>query len=149
MATLQEQLTKAKKLHPSRLQNDLFKFIKSIEKELLEKNKDQIFNDSKDINGKPIGFYSYATEIISKGKKKKGEPFTGFDTGDFFKGFYMQEVSGVLRFGSSDSKTQTILNSENWLSDELFGLSDENLKEVIEKRLLPFFIENSRNILEI
>lgn len=149
MATLQEQLTKAKKLQPSRLQKDLFKFIKSIEKELLDKNKDQIFNDSKDINGKPIGFYSYATEVISKGKKKKGEPFTGFDTGDFFKGFYMQEVSGVLRFGSSDSKTQTILNSENWLSDELFGLSDENLKEVIEKRLLPFFIENSRNILEI
>ena len=149
MATLQEQLTKAKKLQPSRLQNDLFNFIKSIEKQLLDKNKDQIFNDSKDINGKPIGFYSYATEVISKGKKKKGEPFTGFDSGDFFKGFYMQEVSGVLRFGSSDSKTQTIINSENWLSDEIFGLSDENLKEVIEKRLLPFFIENSRNILEI
>ena len=149
MATFQEQLTKAKKLQPSRLQDDLFKFIKSIEKELLEKNKDQIFNDSKDIFGKPIGFYSSATEVISKGKKKKGEPFTGFDTGDFLKGFYMQEVSGVLRFGSTDSKTQTILNSENWLSDELFGLSDENLKEVIEKRLLPFFVENSRNTLEI
>lgn len=149
MATLQEQLTKAKKLQPSRLQKDFFKFIKSIEKELLDKNKDQIFNDSKDINGKPIGFYSYATEVISKGKKKKGEPFTGFDTGDFFKGFYMQEVSGVLRFGSSDSKTQTILNSENWLSHELFGLSDENLNEIIVKRLLPFFIENSRAILEI
>jgi hypothetical protein len=149
MATLQEQLTKLKKLQPSRLQDDLFKFIKSIEKELLDKNKDQIFNKSKDIHGNPIGFYSYATEVISKGKKKKGEPFTGFDTGDFFKGFYMQEVSGVLRFGSSDSKTQTILNSKNWLSNELFGLSDENLKEVIEKRLLPFFIENSRNILEI
>jgi len=149
MATIQEQLTKVKKLQPSRLQKDLFKFIKSIEKELLDKNKDQIFNKSKDINGNPIGFYSYATEVISKGKKKKGEPFTGFDTGDFFKGFYMQEVSGVLRFGSSDSKTQTILNSKNWLSNELFGLSDENLKEVIEKRLLPFFIENSRNILEI
>ena len=149
MATLQEQLTKAKKLQPSRLQNDLFKFIKSIEKELLDKNKDQIFNDSKDINGNPLGFYSYATEVISKGKKKKGDPFTGFDTGDFFKGFYMQEVSGVLRFGSSDSKTNTILNSENWLSDELFGLSDENLKEVIATKLLPFFIENSRNILEI
>ncbi len=149
MATIQEQLTKVKKLQPSRLQQDLFKFIKSIEKELLDKNKDQIFNKSKDIHGNPIGFYSYATEVISKGKKKKGEPFTGFDTGDFFKGFYMQEVSGVLRFGSSDSKTQTILNSKNWLSNELFGLSDENLKEVIEKRLLPFFIENSRNILEI
>lgn len=149
MATLQEQLSKAKKLQPGKLQNDLFRFIKSIEKELLDKNKDQILNESKDIFGNEIGFYSYATEVISKGKKKKGEPFTGFETGDFFKGFYMQEVSGVLRFGSSDPKTSKILSSEHWLSDELFGLSDEDLKEVIEKRLLPFFIKNSRNILEI
>ena len=61
----------------------------------------------------------------------------------------MQEVSGVLRFGSKDEKTQTILKSDNWLSDQLFGLSDKNLKEVIEKRLLPFFIDNARNKLGI
>jgi hypothetical protein len=131
------------------LANDLFKFIKSIESELLAKNKQQIQEDSKDIFGKPIGFYSYATELITGGKKKKGDPFTGYDTGDFFKGFYMQEVSGVLRFGSTDPKTQDIIKSDNWLSDELFGLSDENLKEVIQDRLLPFFIDNSRNKLEI
>ncbi len=149
MATLQEQLRKAKKLEPNRLKDDLFKFIRSIKKELLDKNKNQIQENSKDIFGNPIGFYSYATEVITKGKKKRSEPFTGFDTGDFFKGFYMQEVSGVIRFGSSDSKTQTILNSNNWLSDELFGLSDDDLKEVIEFRLLPFFIENIRNKLDI
>jgi hypothetical protein len=149
MANFQQQLTKAKKLQPNNLANDLFKFIKSIESELLAKNKQQIQEDSKDIFGKPIGFYSYATELITGGKKKKGDPFTGYDTGDFFKGFYMQEVSGVLRFGSTDPKTQDIIKSDNWLSDELFGLSDENLKEVIQDRLLPFFIDNSRNKLEI
>jgi uncharacterized protein (UPF0335 family) len=149
MATLQEQLTKAKKLQAKSLQNDLFRFIKRIEKELLDRNKDQIVNESKDIFGNPIGFYSYATEVISRGRKKKGEPFTGYETEDFFKGFYMQEVAGVLRFGSTDPKTSKILSSESWLSDELFGLSDENLKEVIEKRLLPFFIDNCRAILAI
>jgi hypothetical protein len=149
MATLQEQLTKAKSIQPDKLKNDLFKFIKSIEKEFLDKNKEQIQEDSKDIFGKPIGFYSYGSELASGGKKKKGDPFTGFDTGDWFKGFNMQEVSGVIRFGSTDEKNQLILNSDNWLSDELFGLSDENLKEVIETRLLPFFIENIRNKLDI
>jgi uncharacterized protein (UPF0335 family) len=149
MATLQEQLTKAKRLQSNKLQNDLFKFIKSIEKELLDSEKKRLFDESKDIFGNPIGFYSKGTEIISKGKKKAGEPFTAFETGDFFKGFYMQEVSGVLRFGSTDPKTHDILKSENWLSDELFGLSDEDLKEVVFTRLLPFFIENFRNILEI
>ena len=149
MATLQDQLKKAKKIQPNRLHKDLFHFIKSIEKLLLEKNKAQLNEDSRDIFGKPIGFYSYATDVITGGRKAQGQPFDSFETGDFFKGFYMQEVSGVLRFGSTDSKTQTILNSQDWLSDELFGLSDENLKEVIAEKLLPFFIDNSRKILEI
>lgn len=149
MATLQEQLAKARKIQPKSLENDLFKFLKSIKKELLDKNKEQIREDSKDIFGKPIGFYSEATDLITGGKKKKGDPFTGFETGDFFKGFYVQEVAGVLRFGSTDPKTQIILNSDYWLSDELFGLSDEDLKEVIQKRLLPFFLQNIRNKLDI
>lgn len=149
MATLQEQLSKAKRIQPNRLQNDLFKFIRSIEKELLDKNKNQIQENSQDIFGNPIGFYSQATEVISKGKKKKGEPFSGVDTGDFFKGFYMQEVSGVLRFSSTDPKTNKILNSNNWLSNELFGLSDENLKEIIEQRLLPFFVNNIKEKLDL
>lgn len=149
MATLQEQLTKAKKLQPNRLEKDLFKFIKSIEKELLELEKKRISEDSQDIFGKPIGFYSKASELISSGKKKKGDPFTGLDTGDWFKGFYMQEVSGVLRFSSKDVKNNEILSSNNWLSDELFGLSDKDLQKAITDKLLPFFIENNRNILEI
>lgn len=134
---------------PQKLQNDLYKFIRSIEKDFLDLNKDQIENQSKDIFGNPLGFYSKSTEIISKGKKKAGEPFSGVDSGDWFKGFYMQEVSGVLRFRSKDSKSNLILSSESWLSNEVFGLSDENLQKVIIEKLLPFFIENSRNYLDI
>lgn len=149
MASFKEQLKKANSLTASKIETDLFKFLKSIEPELLQKEKDRLFNESKDIFGQPIGFYSYATEVLSKGKKKKGEPFTSFDTGDFFKGFYMQEVSGVIRFGSKDSKTNTILNSDNWLSNEIFGLSDIDLKEIISQRLLPFLIENTRKKLDL
>lgn len=149
MANFQQQLKKAKNLQQNKLKDDLFKFIRSIEVEILEKNKSQLKDDSKDIFGKPIGFYSQATEVMTGGRKAKGQPFDAFETGDFLKGFYMQEVSGVLRFGSKDEKTQTILKSDNWLSDQLFGLSDKNLKEVIEKRLLPFFIDNARNKLGI
>lgn len=156
MATLQEQLKKAKKITREALSRDLFRFVRSIEKEFLEKEKKRISEDSKDIFGKPIGFYSYWSEVLSNGKKKTGEPFTGIDTGDWFDGFYMQEVSGVLRFSSKDPKNSAILGSAKsehaqagWLSDELFGLSDEDLKAIIEERLLPFFIENSRKKLDI
>lgn len=149
MAGLYEQLAKSRKLNPDRIKKDLSKFVRSIEKQIVDKNKEQLEVDSQDIHGKAIGFYSYATDLISGGKKKRGDPFTGVDTGDWFKGFYMQEVSGVIRLGSTDPKTNDILSSEHWLSDDLFGLTDENLSEIIEKQILPFIIENSRKILEI
>lgn len=147
MATLQEKLQQAKKLTPSRLQNDLFKYIRSIEKDFLDSEKKRISEESKDVKGNPLGFYSKATELITGGKKKAGDPFTGIDTGDWFKGFFMQEVSGTLRFGSKDPKTNDILKSEHWLSDEIFGLSDDELKDVINEKLLPFFIDNVRKII--
>jgi hypothetical protein len=118
--------------------------------------KKRLSVESKDIFGQPIGFYSYWTEVLSDGRKKAGEPFTGIDKGDWFDGFYMQEVSGVLRFSSKDPKNSIILGSAQseyaqagWLSDELFGLTDKELKEVIKKRLLPFFINNARKIIDL
>lgn len=149
MATLQEQLQKSKKLSQKKLSDDLYRFIRTIEKEILDKNKEQIEFDSEDIFGNALGYFSKATEMITGGRKKAGEPFTGKETGDWFKGFYMQEVSGVLRINSKDPKTIDILRSDNWLSNEVFGLSDENLKAIIEEKLLPFFIKNSKEILDI
>lgn len=149
MATLYEQLQKSKKLKTENIKRDLSKFIRSIEKQIIDKNKEQIEIDSKDIHGKAIGYYSYATELITGGSKKQGDPFTGKDTGNWFDGFYMQEVSGVLSFGSTDPKTNDILSSEHWLSEDLFGLTDENLTEIIEEQILPFIIRNSRSILDI
>ncbi len=149
MATLYQQLQKSKKLKRENIKRDLSRFIRSIEKQIVDLNKEQIEVDSKDIHGNAIGFYSYATDLISGGKKKQGDPFTGVDTGNWFKGFYMQEVSGVISLGSSDPKTHDILSSEHWLSEDLFGLTDENLDKVIEENILPFVIQNSRLILNI
>jgi hypothetical protein len=52
-----------------KISKELFKFIRSIEKQILDKNREQIFENSKDIN-EQVGFYSYATD--HKGRKKKG-----------------------------------------------------------------------------
>ncbi|QYS85409.1 hypothetical protein JJC03_09170 [Flavobacterium oreochromis] len=61
----------------------------------------------------------------------------------------MQEVSGVLRFSSKDPKNSKILGNENWLSDEIFGLSDTDLKAIIDERLLPFILRNIRTKLDL
>ena len=151
MGTLAQQLEKAKKLTPQQISNNLFDFLKSIQKEIVEINKKQITEESKDIFEKAIGYYSEATEYITtenallgKGNKikKAGDPFDGDDTGNWLKGFYVNVSNAELKFGSTDSKTEIILQSDNWLSDELFGLSDKDLRELINTRLLPFILNN-------
>lgn len=149
MANFEQQIVKAKQLNPDKISKALFKFIRSIEKQILDKNKEQIFENSQDIHGQAIGFYSYATELITKGRKKKGEPFDGKESGDLFKQMYMQEVSGVVRFGSRSPHYADILKSKSWLSTDILGLTDKNLKELIQTELLPFIIAHYRKTLEI
>lgn len=149
MANFQQQIEKAKQLNPDKISKALFKFIRSIEKQILDKNKEQIFEKSQDIHGQAIGFYSYATEQITKGRKKKGDPFDGKESGDLFKQMYMQEVSGVIRFGSTSSHYADILKSKSWLSKDILGLTDKNLSQLIEMELKPFIITHYRKILEI
>ena len=88
MATLKDQLQKANRITPEKVNQELFNFIRSIESELTALNKKQLNEDSKDIYGEAIGFYSYATEVITKGAKKRGEPFDAKDTGAFLGGLY-------------------------------------------------------------
>ena len=149
MANFQQQLEKANAIKPEMVSKALFDFIKSIEKELIDLNKKQLNEDSKDIYGEAIGFYSYATEVIRKGAKKRGEPFDAKDTGGFLNNFYMTVLNETFYFGSTDPKTDDILDSPNWLSSDLFGLSDENLREVIETKFKPFIINYYRKSLGV
>ncbi|OCB77951.1 hypothetical protein [Flavobacterium crassostreae] len=149
MANFHQHIAIAKQLKPETISRDLFKFIRSIEKQFLDKNKEQLFEKSQDIYGQAVGFYSYATEQITKGKKKQGEPFDAKDTGDLFTKMYMQEVSGVIRFGSKSPHYAEILKSKSWLSKDILGLTDESLSELIENELKPFIISYYRLKLRI
>lgn len=149
MATLAEQLTRTKTIKPEKIEDDIIAFVRSLEAELLKLEKDRLFNTSKDIFGNAIGFYSKSTEAISKGAKKAGEPFSAKDTGAFFSGFYMEENGGRFEFFSSDSKTNDILKSKNWLSHELFGLTDKELRNVIQTKILPFVQADNKKLLNL
>lgn len=144
MATFQEQLEKSKRIDAGTISDELFKFIKTVSDYMVELNKKQINEDSQDIYGKAIGFYSRATELITNGAKGAGEPFTGKDTGSFLDKFYVTVLDDVFYFGSTDPKTDDILDSPHWLSSSLFGLTDKNLKEVIETKIQPFVLNYYR-----
>jgi uncharacterized protein (UPF0335 family) len=147
MANFQTQLSKASRIDEKTVSSELFLFIKTISPYLVELNKKQINEDSKDIYGKAIGFYSKATEIITNGKKAAGEPFTGKDTGNWLDSFYVSVLDNVFFFGATDPKTDDILDSPNWLSADLFGLTDENLQLVIESQFKPFVLGYYRKTL--
>lgn len=149
MASFQDQLEKAKPLNENLVSKVLFDFIKSIEKELTELNRKQLNEKSKDIYGDAIGFYSYATEVITKGRKKQGEPFDAKDTGSFLEKLYAKVENNSIVFGSTDPKTSLILDSDNWLSSDLFGLTDKDLQNVIEDKLQPFILDHYRKTLGI
>lgn len=112
-------------------------------------NKSQLFNSSEDIFGNPTGFYSLTTEILSGGKKKAGDPYNFFDTGLFLKSLFAKKDGNSIVFGSSDPKTKLILSNRRLLSNELFGLNDENLRVVIREELLPMYLKFIRKELEI
>lgn len=158
MATLYEQLKKAKNLSSQRISDELFNFIKSIQNKFVDLNKEQLNKNSQDIFGDPIGYYSMASEIITMnevllgqrtGIKEAGTPFTMEDTGDFLKGFYIEIKNDMIFFGSKDVKTPLILDNENLLSRDLFGLQDNNLRELIENDLLPFVLKFVRKELDV
>lgn len=149
MATLLQQKQRIQLLKEEVLSNQIFKFIKSVEDKLVKLNVDQINKDSSDINGKPIGFYSYATEIITNGEKAQGQPFDGRDSGDWLDSFFVKIENDKVSFGATDAKTLTILTSDNWLSSQLFGLTEQNQRQFIRKELLPFVLKYQRQVLGI
>jgi len=149
MANFQQQLQRSNQIIPDIVSNMLFDYIRSISKELIDLNREQIKKDSQDIYGNAIGFYSAATDFITQGKKGEGEPFTGDDTGSFLKSFYMTVYDNVFYFGATDPKTDDILSSPNWLSQDLFGLTESNLNEVIENKFKPFLITYYRKSLAL
>lgn len=158
MATLKEQLQKAKNLTSHKISDELFNFIKTIQDKFTELNRKQLFETSEDIFGNPIGYYSQATEYITTNNallgyggeiKREGEPYNMRDTGDFLKGLYIDVKNGEIYFNSKDDKTDLILSNENLLSKNLFGLKEENLRELVDKELLPFVIKHIRNTLNL
>lgn len=131
--------TKAKKLTPSRVQRDLFNYIRTIETYLADFNAARLFNFSQDIFGNAIGFYSPATEVITQGRKKAGQPFNLFETGEFLELLFAKVGANSILFDTRDKKKPLVLR--NLLTEDIFGLTDEDLKKAIDSKILPFLLE--------
>ncbi|AUC15412.1 hypothetical protein BTO06_09795 [Tenacibaculum sp. SZ-18] len=84
-----------------------------------------------------MGFYSKATELITNGRKKAGDPFDLLESGDFLDGLYAKVDRDNVFFDSRDSKRKEVL--KHLLSNNVFGLQDADKNKVVDTRLLPYF----------
>lgn len=158
MATLKQQLQKARILTSQNISDELFNFIKTIQEKFEDLNREQLFETSEDIFGNPIGYYSKATEYITTNNallgyggriKREGDPYDMRDTGNFLKGLYIDVKRGEIVFKSKDAKTDLILSNKNLLSTSLFGLQEDNLRELINNDLLPFVLQHIRKTINV
>lgn len=160
MGTLDQQLAKAKRISPENLVRDLFNFIESIEDQLAQLNRNQLFESSIDIFGDPLGYYSRATERITTDQwqegqrkeediKKYGDPYTMKDNNIFLPSIFAKVTRDFITFGSSDPKLDEIFENERLLTKSFFGLTAENKIQVIQEQIKPHLLRISKKALEV
>lgn len=103
---------------------------------------DQLRNKGVNADGEIIGYYSRATEIISQGRKKTGEPFTLEDTGQFYRSLFVVVLTDALIIDGDVEK----FKDQNWYNDKIIGLTDENFTKLIEM-VKTEFVDYARKIL--
>lgn len=91
--------------------------------------EDQLYKQGVDEDGTIIGLYSVATEIISRGRKRAGTPFTLYDTGEFYRSMFITKLRDSVIIDADDEK----MRDQVWYDDKILGLTDENLEKFIEE----------------
>lgn len=97
---------------------------------LISLNQKQLFDARVGSDGLALGYYSKATEKLSNGRKKAGDPVTLFDTGAFYKGFFLSVDKDRIIFDSKDSKTKLL--DQRYGSDNIFGLTSQSKSDYID-----------------
>lgn len=107
---------------------------------------DQLENEGVNDLGQIIGFYSFATEKISNGRKKAGDPYNLDDTGYFLQTLTVHVFKDYFLLDADGQKQNENLFRK--YGDGIIGLTDENLEKLI-LILKDNFLQYARKILFI
>lgn len=97
------------------------------DKDVIQLQLDQ-WDKGEDANGRVLGFYSYATELITGGRKKQGDRYNVFDTGETRKRLHLltTEKNKDLIF-DFDSDSVNAPKMVEKVGEDLFGLQQKNV----------------------
>lgn len=116
-----------------------------IKRKIIELNTErQLGDEGIDALGNILGFYSIATEFLSGGRKKQGDPYTLNDTGAFWASFEVQVYQGHISINAKGQKEDDNLFDKFGI--DILGLTDQNLQLLIEDAK-EYYIEYYRSIL--
>lgn len=121
----------------------ILQIVKEIEPELLEMNKDQLYNFGEDAEGKMLPPYSNFTVKIKKLKGQRFDHMTLKDTGDFYKGFGIKIGKKEFEINSKDKKTMELKMN---YGDEILGLNEKNKQEMIDM-IYPILLEKVKTMI--
>lgn len=98
---------------------------------------EQLFEQGVNNLGVSIDDYAPYSPYTIEIKKQKGQPtnrVTLHDEGDFSGSFFIQVGNGLFEIKAADFKTQDLIKK---YGRQILGLTDENIKELINKYILP------------
>lgn len=98
---------------------------------------EQLFEQGVNNLGVSIDDYAPYSPYTIEIKKQKGQPtnrVTLHDEGDFTGSFFIQVGTGLFEIKAADFKTQDLIKK---YGRQILGLTDENIKELINKYILP------------
>ncbi len=108
---------------------------------IIKLNQDRLEFQGTDIDGNVIGYYSYVTELISKGKKQEGTPYTLNDTGYFYDSFKIDVFNDYIVIDADGAKDDIDWSAP---SEKVLGLAQYQF-EILNDYLVPKLIDLIKN----
>lgn len=105
---------------------------------------DQLMKQGIDENEQIIGYYSRATEIITGGRKKAGEKYNLYDTGEFYRSMNIEIGSDYFMIDADPVKTDDTGKQTDLFiryGEGIIGLTEQNTEKLIEKLQYQYRIE--------
>lgn len=127
---------------------------KTVQKIVIDLNRiDQLFYEGVKSDGSSLPLYSLATEVIAFNKvytfegnsttKSAGQPYTLFDTGDFYKSFRLQQDQQGFTIQANDEKDNGTLQDMYGSGVPILGLTDESISKLTDE-IKPYLLEAIR-----
>lgn len=149
---LENMLKNIKKVNADSLAMTVFVF-PEVKKYIIKLNLvDQLYNEGIDANDKVIGTYSYTTALANGENhyiynglvsvKKFGEPYTLFDSGEFYQSFNLvYQKDGFVITADTQKPDRDLMEL-----GEILGLTEESKNE-LAKKILPLLQKSLRELI--